>query len=83
MKIKTKIWRLHTYYSRLRVRFLGLKTPKAATVKRLKGSKVRIFSEEEVAIVKTVQRNMQRRRRFVTVKKKMVQSEAELYDFLF
>jgi hypothetical protein len=54
---------------------LRLKTPKAATVKGLKGSKVRVFSEEEVATVKIVQRNMRwRRRRFVTVKKKRVQS---------
>jgi hypothetical protein len=43
----------------LKVKFLGLKTPKAATVKELKGLKVRVFSEEEAAIVKTVQRNMQ------------------------
>jgi hypothetical protein len=28
-----------------------LKTPKAAMVKGLKGSKVRVFSEEEAAIV--------------------------------
>jgi hypothetical protein len=38
---------------------LELKTPKDATVKGLKGLKVRIFSEEEAATVKTVQRNMQ------------------------